>query len=294
VVLQMWDGDADPKQGLNPKSKDVPCNLTATFDAAQGDGRLHMTVFNRSNDIVWGATGANIVHFSILQEYVASALGMGMGVYEQISTNSHLYLELNEASKKVLAAHNSDPTRELRYVGKLSFLRDVNAPDEKTTESWQSHFDLDIKDLMSNYDNAANVIFRTQFFKRVVQPVMVAFNLYKDDDLEGALTYLHFRAKEQESAEEPWYVWHDWNIAAYQWIQRRVQQRNAKVKEYLNADRIEEFETNVRKVWKNANKVVRVADGYDFAVDGDGNQTVARFYRERKEIMYRGLTDYNR
>src|SRR5690606_27170488 len=35
--------------------------------------------------------GANAVHFSILQEYMAAHIGVPMGVYRQVSNNLHLY-----------------------------------------------------------------------------------------------------------------------------------------------------------------------------------------------------------
>ena len=43
------------------------------------NGRLQMTVHCRSNDIIWGTYGANAVHFSILQEYVAARIGVDLG-----------------------------------------------------------------------------------------------------------------------------------------------------------------------------------------------------------------------
>src|SRR5262249_48082378 len=49
AVLQMWDARLD----LGVSSKDIPCNDTATFQI-NVDGELDLTVFCRSNDIVWG------------------------------------------------------------------------------------------------------------------------------------------------------------------------------------------------------------------------------------------------
>ncbi len=90
-VVQMWSAEAD----LDNSSKDVPCNLTITFqrDAA---GHLDMVVFNRSNDVIWGCYGANAVHFSVLQEYVASQIGCEVGTYTQVSVNWHAYLDQYE------------------------------------------------------------------------------------------------------------------------------------------------------------------------------------------------------
>lgn len=90
-VLQMWDGAED----LGRNGKDVPCNTQAVF-AITHEGALDMTVFNRSNDIIWGAYGANAVHFSYLQEWVACAIGVPVGVYRQVSCNFHAYKEVLE------------------------------------------------------------------------------------------------------------------------------------------------------------------------------------------------------
>lgn len=88
VVLGMWDPLEDPTS-VDEGSKDVPCN-THIYLRIQ-DGKLDMTVCCRSNDIVWGCYGANVVHMSFLQEYLAGAIGCAVGVYHQISNNWHIY-----------------------------------------------------------------------------------------------------------------------------------------------------------------------------------------------------------
>lgn len=85
-VLGMWD----PSHDLSLPSKDVPCNVTATFQVSV-HGELDMHVFNRSNDLIWGAYGANAVHFSILHEWMAAAVLRPLGRYYQISANTHVY-----------------------------------------------------------------------------------------------------------------------------------------------------------------------------------------------------------
>ena len=90
-VLQMWDVHAD----LGAFGKAVPCNLVVTFQR-DWQGKLDMVVFNRSNDIIWGAYGANAVHFSMLQEYMALKIGCPMGTYHQVSVNWHAYKSVFE------------------------------------------------------------------------------------------------------------------------------------------------------------------------------------------------------
>lgn len=87
AVLQMWNVEDDLLKV--DTSKDVCCNLSAVFQIHHDT--LHMTVYNRSNDVIWGMLGANAVHFSYLQEHVASALGVQMGPYTQVSCNAHIY-----------------------------------------------------------------------------------------------------------------------------------------------------------------------------------------------------------
>lgn len=88
AVLQMYDPECDQEtRYLDPK--DIPCNTAVYFEIDEGS--LNMTVTNRSNDMIWGAYGANAVHMSMLQEFVANALGVPVGRYVQFSNNFHIY-----------------------------------------------------------------------------------------------------------------------------------------------------------------------------------------------------------
>lgn len=85
LVVSMWD----PHLDLERNSKDVPCNTQLYFRVV--DQRLTLTVLNRSNDLVWGMLGANIVHFSALQEYMAYNAGLDVGPMYQFTNNLHVY-----------------------------------------------------------------------------------------------------------------------------------------------------------------------------------------------------------
>lgn len=85
AVIGMWDPEVD----LNKPHKDIPCNTHIYFRVIGKS--LQMTVCCRSNDIVWGAYGANAVHFSILHELIARACGLKQGLYYQFSNNYHIY-----------------------------------------------------------------------------------------------------------------------------------------------------------------------------------------------------------
>lgn len=113
AVLSMWSVENDllkigPSEGM---SKDTCCNLCVKFRVREipydapvgipdnGTRALDMTVFNRSNDLIWGALGANYVTFSVLQEYMAARLGVGVGRYNQVSDDLHVYTETNSGFK---------------------------------------------------------------------------------------------------------------------------------------------------------------------------------------------------
>lgn len=84
-VVAMWDASVD----LYTDHNDLPCNTHLYFRVV--DGKLDMTVANRSNDVVWGMTGANAVHMTMLQEVVAKAISHPIGKYRVFSVNAHLY-----------------------------------------------------------------------------------------------------------------------------------------------------------------------------------------------------------
>lgn len=93
-VLQIWDARLD----LDSPSKDVPCNDMATFQI-DSENRLNMTVFCRSNDVLWGCYYANAFHFGFLMEYMAARIGCKLGTYSQVSVNWHGYLNTLEQVK---------------------------------------------------------------------------------------------------------------------------------------------------------------------------------------------------
>jgi hypothetical protein len=95
--------------------KDVPCNTQIYVDAR--GGRLNITVTNRSNDIIWGCYGANAVHFSFLQEYLAMRVGILAGVYRQFSNNFHCYLDKFSREKLKQIAQESDTLGKLPDTG---------------------------------------------------------------------------------------------------------------------------------------------------------------------------------
>lgn len=122
-VALIWDQD-----DLTKETKDKACNLCLVFMINQETGRLDMSSFNRSNDMVWGfVTGANVVHFSYFHEFVACSLNMGMGEWTHTSCNMHAYvneqlenvIEAEEKRVDCLETGNLYPSLNFEYDGRL-------------------------------------------------------------------------------------------------------------------------------------------------------------------------------
>lgn len=200
-VLSMWD----PREDLvNMDSKDVPCNDMATFQIS--DGQLDMVVFNRSNDLIWGAYGANAVHFSMLHEWMAMMIGCSLGKYTQVSSNTHVYEHHWDMVRRI-ADRTADTftTSRLqqssydRTVASLPLLLQEDTPDE-----WNSDLEVFFRFGQRNR-------FRTRYFNQVVVPLFSSFTAYARKDKQLAI-------KEAEGCLAT-----DWALAASQWLYRRNQ-----------------------------------------------------------------------
>lgn len=194
AVLQMWDPVADlGKDGL-----DFPCNTTVYFDATHG--YLNMTVCCRSNDVVWGAYGANAVHMSMMQEIVASLCDLPVGHYWQISNNWHGYLNTIE---KVI------PLRQ--YAGKAAAEMDPYATGEVDTYPMNTTGLSWFQDLDVFMSDGPIVGFGDPFFRRVVTPIYHAWMAKEDDEYK---TYEKAIEIMQQCAAS------DWRKACTEWLIR--------------------------------------------------------------------------
>lgn len=208
-VLGMWDSSHD----LGSSSKDVPCNLNVVFGRTQsGNGALDMTVFNRSNDIVWGALGANAVHFSVLQEIMASLIGCPVGRYWQISTNMHGYLNTAEPliEKLVSKAYPSNQA-------KLSDPYNAGAcrPFPLVCAAGSDLFFRDLTMFLSEDVDAIG--YRTALFRKVAVPLYKAWVVFKDHSnphrhKDALKCLLDCRAE-------------DWKLACSEWVRRRLDKK---------------------------------------------------------------------
>lgn len=208
AVLTMWDPDADLG---NVELRDRPCNTHVYFrlrplgqliEAVEHEGIptrvLDMTVCCRSNDMVWGAYGANAVHFSFLLEYMACRLGVSMGTYYQVSNNFHGYNStLDKLEPKQFG---SQPYAEDRVYWVPAF-------------TMPETLDQDIRNFMrAPFDG----VFGNQWFHHTAQTMLWAHRSYKSGDFSSAFAML-------DNVQSP-----DWRIAAGQWLARRQANKEKK------------------------------------------------------------------
>lgn len=79
----------DPLSDYSSSSKDIPCNNWIQF--LERNGKLHMNIALRANDLFWGFSGINSFEWSVLQELVAFELGKKIGNLTFFVGSLHYY-----------------------------------------------------------------------------------------------------------------------------------------------------------------------------------------------------------
>jgi hypothetical protein len=207
VVLSIWH----PALDLGTDSADIPCNdmLKLSSDGAQ----LDLVVFNRSNDILWGAYGANAVQFAFLLEYLAAGAGLRPGRLVQVSTDWHWY--------------GSDRPAPLVYTPTMYDQRPNGAwrpllAAEETLDQLDDDLEL-LFDCMEavatrKAPECLSPSFYTAWMATVAWPMFTAWLHYKSHWLDGEpkTPNLPFAMRTSYNIAAP-----DWSVAALNWLERR-------------------------------------------------------------------------
>ena len=191
AVIQIWD-----TSDLVKTTKDKACNTQVYFEIRQN--RLNMTVVNRSNDIWYGCYGANAVHFSVLQEFVARAVGVPLGEYRQFSNNLHLYTELYDAKQHVLFP--PDPENYNLYA--TQGIKPYPLFEHSQYREWLYDAENFVKDPFKYPKDAY------AFFREVAYPMAMISHDRKNKIGDGLRWVNNIQAD-------------DWLIACLDWIERR-------------------------------------------------------------------------
>lgn len=182
VVLQMWDTYFD----LGENKKDLPCNTQIMLEVQAG--HVNMLVTNRSNDVIWGMLGANIVHMTMLQELIAEACDYDIGRYSVISNNAHIYTGMPRFKE----IYGSCPTDNIYPQSMFTLL----------------HMDETLQDFFSDCENLVergSCIFKTRWMANVGYPI---YRMYIDR--KSGIT----QPIDSIAAD-------DWRIACQKWLSLR-------------------------------------------------------------------------
>lgn len=190
AVLQLWDAD-----DLSKNTLDRACNTQLVLEVV--DGRLNMTTFNRSNDFWYGAAGANIVHFTVIMEFIAAAVGVGVGEYRSFSTNLHLYTELYDAKKHLVMP----PIAEMYDM----YAKGVTPSPLGVMEDYGKFLDDCENFCMHPFEHPR---YYHDFFHDVAYPMAMVSKVRKEKSGDGVKWANMIYAE-------------DWKIATLDWIERR-------------------------------------------------------------------------
>jgi thymidylate synthase len=206
AVVSIWD----PEKDLGAETKDMPCNDMIMFDIV--GNKLNMTVCNRSNDMIWGAYGANAVQFSVIQEYVAASVGVGIGYYTQMSNNFHVYLD----NPYWLKWNESSDVRAGDYNANSYDYMTVQPMCSNATEAATLRADAELLNQLAEGGCLEGALdfyctrFRNEFVRTTVLQMLTAYIFYKRGNYKLAI----------DAAER--IVAPDWRGACVAWLVRRA------------------------------------------------------------------------
>ena len=228
AVIQMWDCTLEASREIDKgPSKDIPGGRVVEIEGVgmedltgewrtrpcnthvylrMRDDVLDITVCCRSNDIIMGAYGANAVQFSVLQEYLAARLDVGVGKYYQVSNNYHAYeTDIERLSRRA-------PKLVFQWQLPMSLVRndyfngDIHPfPLVHDVDS----FDEELKVILRYYEIGGTVLggIHNRFLSHSVWPMLMA---HRDRKLS---TWRNWAFNIEAT---------DWRIAAVEWLERRA------------------------------------------------------------------------
>lgn len=202
VVIAMWD----PSSDLTTEANDLPCN-THIYPRIV-NGALDLMICCRSNDTIWGAAGANAVHFSFLLEYLAGRIGVGVGTLRQMTTNLHGY---TATLAKVGEPSTFDPYVQYTFPSTPQQSLLSTLPIGTDWEHWDEDL-LYFLSIVEKHDwDPDKYKFRNEWFTRTAVPMWYSHAYWRLGHPKSA--YLTIA----NQIEAP-----DWRLAAQQWLERRT------------------------------------------------------------------------
>lgn len=188
AVLGIWDPLMDARRWNEEPWKDVPCNDFISFQSRLG--KLHMHVFVRSNDLMWGWSGINAFEWSVLQEVVAGMLRIEVGNLTFSISSLHAYDRHWGKLRKIAEAY---PTPE-EHIDPLSAFdvprltrdplrpKNVEELDAELAEWFDAEQQIRLAKTFDEAWTAANSSATSELFTAFLQ-VLAAARFGRADDL---------------------------------------------------------------------------------------------------------------
>lgn len=135
-------------EDMTKVTKDTPCTLALDFKVR--NKKLHLHVFMRSNDLIFGLQ-YDLVAFTLIQEIIANTIGVELGSYNHTTASLHVY----EKHWKLL-----------ENMGKVESIK-----MEKVTETYQ--------DILTYANEANRMAIDPMYYSDVEGHLMDSLYLYK-------------------------------------------------------------------------------------------------------------------
>ena len=172
AIIQLFDSTDLGSDG------DVPCTTALQFHVREG--RLHMTVTMRSNDAYLGLPH-DLFCFTMLQEMIATHLGLELGEYVHFASSLHIYTDKADDAKAYLdeGFHRAAPMPSMPASDPFEAFAELLRLEEKIRLR-REPVDFAALGFEPYYEDLARIIF-AHFHRR------------EDAELEVALDGLHHR-----------------------------------------------------------------------------------------------------
>ena len=149
--------------------------------------------------MIWGCFGANVVHMSFLQEYLANRIGVEVGTYNQVTNNLHVYTERWEPEKWL--ADRTEDAYSLSDTELVSL--------QANTTGFVEECRLFVGQAVRNVPTDFLFEPTNMFLSSVVFPMYRAYIAHKERDYSSAYDHLNSVAAD------------DWRIAGVAWVRKR-------------------------------------------------------------------------
>ena len=196
------------------RAASFPCNQNLSFMVR--DGKLDLVVFIRSQDLLWGWSGADIFSFTVLHELVSILTGIPLGSFFNVANSLHYYAEFEPRMERM----REQPLNDIYLTHDLTFPSIKPCSLEDVDASLKAFFKLeelarakDIKGASSGLE-LVDVFAQTPKILSDLMSIVTIYSLAKNNSL--------YEKKLEECILQIDYA--DLRLGMQDWLRRQVKQ----------------------------------------------------------------------